>query len=268
MSNFKQFVRKAVPIVLTVVGSASTIAAVIFAAKEGPKYQKILEEKGDEIKPIEKVTTAIKVFAPAIGCAATSIACGVGTYVFDFNTQMSIMGIATAAERGYKTLLKKNEEINGPGANEKIFKSIAEENFPEDISKDPPEKVYTVHLRNLSDNLDEITFESTKEDLLWKVIAVNMEMGKIGSLTLNRLLEMFELGQYKTSSGDNEGWSFAMLGEWDGNEWLMFDYIHGDDGSLTCYPIFGAYDGFLSDYGLDWPTTGPELIEAMNHPVL
>ena len=268
MSNFKQFVRKAVPIVLTVVGSASTIAAVIFAAKEGPKYQKILEEKGDEMKPVEKVTTAVKVFAPAIGCAAASIACGVGAHMMDMHTQASIMGAHAALAQAYKKHIANGKELDWVDGDKELLKEAEASKLPPDVMREVDEKKYTVSLKNISDKLGEITFEATKEELLWKIIAVNMEMGRCGAVTANRLLELFELSQYKYAGGDGEGWSFPMIGVFDGNEWLMFDYFLEDDGTLTCYPVLDAYEGFLSDYGLDWDLTGPELVEAMNSPVL
>lgn len=253
MSNFKQFVRKAVPIVLTVVGSASTIAAVIFAANEGPKYQKILEEKGDEIKPIEKVTTAIKVFAPAIGCAAASIACGVGAHMMDMHTQASIMGATVALKEGYKKFVKENGELNGPEANEKIFKKLEEENFPDDIRDEEGEKIYKVYLKNLrDDSFDEIAFEATKEELLLREIKANMELGTNGYLSLNKMLELFELGDFKIPSGNDRGWSIEMLIEANSRTdlipWLLFDYTRNDDGSLTMYPVWPSVEGFDDDY--------------------
>ena len=267
MSNFKQFIRKAVPIALTVVGSASTIAAVIFAAKESPKYQKILEEKGDEIKPIEKVTTAIKVFAPAIGCAAASIACGVGAHMMDMQTQASLMGAHAALVQAYKKHVAGNKEIPWSDENKDVLMETEREKLPPDVMREVDEKVYTIHLKNIADDLDEIDIQATKEQLLWKIIAVNMELGKCGVLSANRLLELFELSEYKFSGGDSEGWSFPMLGEWDGNEWLMFDYIHEDDGSLTCYPLVPAYDGYMTDYGLDWDhPTSVEMLDLMSSP--
>lgn len=267
MSNFKQFVRKAVPIVLTVVGSASTIAAVIFAAKEGPKYQKILEEKGDEMKPVEKVTTAVKVFAPAIGCAAASVACGVGAHMMDMHTQASIMGAHAALAQAYKKHIANGKELNWVNSDKELLKEAEESKLPPDAMKDVDEKKYFVHLKSVADDLDEIVFEATKEELLWKIIAVNVELGKCGEMTANRLLELFELDEYKYPGGDSEGWSFPMLGEWDGCEWLMFDYFVEDDGSLTCYPVFTAYDGFLTDYGLDWDhPTSSEVLNLMSAP--
>ena len=252
MSNLKHFIRKAVPIVLTVVGSASTVAAVIFAAKEGPKYMQILEEKGSEIKPIEKFATAVKVFAPAIGCATASIACAAGTVMFDASTQASIMGLAAAAQQGYKNILKKNEEINGPEANKKIFKAICGENFPDDEHDENGEKIYTVHLKNVSETaLEEVTFRDTKEGVLLKAAAVNMELGKCGHITYNRLLELFELSEHKTINGEFEGWSCWMLGDWGENPWLVFDYVLNNDGSLTLYTLWPAYEGYLLDYGIE-----------------
>ena len=267
MSSFKQFVRKAVPIVLTVVGSASTIAAVIFAAKEGPKYQKILEEKGDEMKPVEKVTTAVKVFAPAIGCAAASIACGVGAHMMDMHTQASITGAYIALKQAYRKHVSDEKELPWVDENKDILMDAERDRLPPDVMREVDEKVYTVHLKDFADDLDEIDIQATKEQLLWKIIAVNMELGRCGELTLNRLLELFELSEYKISGGDGEGWSFAMLGSWNGNEFLMFDYIHESDGSLTCYPLSKAYDGYLTDYGLDWDhPTAPDALDYLSSP--
>lgn len=267
MSNFKQFVRKAVPIVLTVVGSASTIAAVIFAANEGPKYQKILEERGEEMKPVEKAVTAVRVFAPAIGCAAASIACGVGAHMMDMQTQASIMGAHAALVQAYKKHIVDNKEVKWNEDDEEVLKEVVGEELPESVKHSNEEKVYTIRLKNVSDRLDEITFEATKEELLWKIIAVNKELGRCGELTANRLLELFELDDYKYPGGDDEGWSYAMLGEWDGGEFLAFDYGQESDGSLTCFPLYPAYEGYLSDYGLDWDhPTSLEMLKSLSAP--
>lgn len=253
MSNFKQFVRKAVPIVLTVVGSASTIAAVIFAANEGPKYQKILEENGDEMKPVEKVTTAVKVFAPAIGCAVASIACGVGAHMMDMQTQASLMGATAAVKQGYRKFFKENGELNGPEANERVLRKIEEGKFPDDIRDEEGEKIYKVYLKNLRDDAyEEIEFEATKEELLLREIKVNMELGANGYISLNRMLELFELSEHKISKGNDVGWSIEMLQEANARvdwvPWLLFDYTRNDDGSLTMYPIWPSVEAFDVDY--------------------
>lgn len=268
MSNIKQFVRKAVPIALTVVGSVSTIAAVIFAAKEGPKYQKILEEKGDDVKPIEKVTTAVKVFAPAIGCAAASIACGVGAHMMDMHTQASIMGAHAALVQAYKKHIAGGKGTEWIEENKNDLLGLEKEKLPPDVMREIDEKKYQVHLMRLGDDVGEIVFEATKEELLWKIIAVNMELGRCGELCLNRLLELFELDQYKIPGGYDEGWSFPMLGSMDGCEWLQFAYVQESDGSLTCYPEEPAYGGYLTDYGLDWdhPTNAVDLIDSQMIP--
>ena len=253
MSSFKQLVRKAVPIVLTVVGSASTIAAVIFAAKEGPKYQKILEENADAMKPVEKVTTAVKVFAPAIGCTAVSVACGVGAHMMDMHTQASIMGASMALKEGYRKFVKENGELNGKDANEKIFKKIGEEQLTEELRNDDGEKVYKYYLKNFrSDSFDEIEFESTKEHLLQREIDTNVELGSDGRISLNRMLELFDLGEYKVPSGEDVGWSVGMLIEansWsDWVPWLLFDDVKNDDGSRTISPRWPAIDGYDTDF--------------------
>ena len=252
MSNFTQFIRKAVPIALTIVGSVATVAAVIFAADEGPRYKKALEEKED-MTASEKVTTAVKTFAPAIACATISVACGVGAHMMDMHTQASIMGASMALKEGYKKFVKENGELNGKEANEKIIRKIEEECLPEEVRDEEGEKIYKVYLKNLrSNSFDEIAFEATKEELLQREIKVNMELGSEGRISLNRALELFELGDYKIPSGNDVGWSIEMLIEansWqDWVPWLLFDYTRNYDGSLTMYPVWPSVEGYDTDY--------------------
>ena len=256
MSNFTQFIRKAVPIALTIVGSVATVAAVIFAADEGPRYKKALEEKED-MTTTEKVTIAVKTFAPAIACVTISVACGVGAHVMDMHTQASIMGATVALKEGYKKFVKENGEINGIEANEKVFKKFINDKLPSSMRDENGEKVYTVYLKNLSYDVDEIMFEATKEELLLRSIRVNRELSMTGQVSLNRLLELFELDQYITVSGNDKGWSSYMIGSNNCNEnpsycgeYLDFDYCLNNDGSLTMFPVYEAEDTYLSDYGL------------------
>lgn len=256
MSSFTQFIRKAVPIALTIVGSVATVAAVIFAADEGPRYKKALEEKED-MTTTEKVTMAVKTFAPAIACATISVACGVGAHVMDMHTQASLMGATVAIKEGYKKFVKENGEINGIEANKKLIKKAISEQLSEDERDEDGEKIHTVCLRGYSEGAPDIIFKATAKQALDREIAVNMELGEEGYLSVNRMLELFELSDRKIPEGEHEGWSVDQMIEWNAFKpcvpWLLFD--NRDDkesGMLIVEPFYEGYGGYLSDYGLDY----------------
>ena len=254
MSNFTQFIRKAVPIALTIVGSVATVAAVIFAADEGPRYKKALEEKED-MTTSEKVTTAVKTFAPAIACATISVACGVGAHVMDMHTQASIMGATVALKEGYKKFVKENGEINGIEANKKLIKKAIGEQFSDDIHDEDGEKIHTAYLRGYAEGAPDIMFKGTMKQILDREIAFNMELGENGYVSVNRMLEIFELQEHKIPEGDYEGWSVEQLIEWNAFKpcvpWLLFDNKERD-GVLIVEPFYEGYGGYLTDYGLDY----------------
>ena len=248
MSKAKTFVRKVLPIVLTVVGSASTVAAVIFAAKEGPRYEKLIEETG--ATGMEKVKIAVTTFGPAIACAATSVACGVGAHMLDLNTQASLTGGYIALKEASKKYREKNLEINGEEADKKVMTKIMEEKLPENVKEIDCEKKVIVYLDGLCDDIPEIIFESTRLEIMENIYSLNKILTEVGSFTANDVLDIF--GQDKRPECEDIGWSSYMMADWEGVPWVEFDqYLHAD-GSITLRPIQPAYGGYLTDYDLDY----------------
>lgn len=254
MSKAGVFIRKILPTVLTVVGAGSTIAAVIFAAKEGPRYERIIEEKRFEtcaepsIK--EKIITGAKIFAPAIGCAAVSVACGVGAHCMDLHTQASLTGAYVAAQQAFKKYREKNAEINGDKADISVREAIEEEKLPEVIRDATGERIYTVHIEGLEEGRHSDTISMPKADILTAIIRANLMLDQIGSITLNDMRELF--GLPSVEEGHELGWSVDMLCDWQQSTQLEFSIDEKKDGSLVVYPTFCAYGGYLTDYGLDF----------------
>lgn len=249
MSKASNLIRKILPTVLTVLGSGATIAAVIFAAKEGPKFKEVLEGN-PEMTAKDKVFTGAKVFAPAIGCTAVSVACGVGAHCMDLHTQASLTGAYVAVQQAYKKYREKNGEINGEEADISVRKAVEEENMPEDLRNEKGEKIYAVHFGYFDEGQETEDVQMTKEELLTAIIRVNKILDQVGEITLNGLRELFGLSGVE--GGDEAGWSVDMLCDWNQSYQLNIDIYEMDDGSLYVSPMFPAYGGYLSDYGLDY----------------
>ena len=257
MNRQSKFLTKVVPMALTILGAASTIAAVIFAAKEGPKYQKILEENKEMSTP-KKVVKAAKTFAPAIGCAAVSVACGIGAHCLDMSTQASLTGAYIAAQGGFKKLKgeykkfrDKNRELNGEEANEKIFKEMQKDDLPADLRDEDGEKVYTVHLTNIAEDVEDMTFQDSLANVLGAMLTFHVIINSdIEFVTLNQFLGLF--GQSEIPFGEEEGWSIYMLFQQKVNRGYFNFKRVTETNEIFVGPVVPAYGGFLTDFGLDY----------------
>ena len=256
MSKAGEFFRKALPTVMTIVGSAATLAAVIAAAKEGPKYKKVLEEKAAEEKEIgtkEKVLTGAKVFAPAIGFAAVSIGCGIGAHCLDLKTQASIMGAYallqknhTRLQQEFKTYRGKIEELVGTEVDDKAMVEVKKEELPEEVKVIEDDQKITVHLMGLTDDTNGYTLETTKEDVLYNIIRVNRLLATIGELSLNDMLDIFEIDKIG-EDGEKAGWSYIQLAEYYEVVWVEFEFVKQEDGSYILLCVYPPEEDYL-DY--------------------
>ena len=261
MSKAGNFIRNALPTVMTIVGSAATLAAVMFAAKGGADFKAATEAK--EMTRKEKVKTGVKIFAPAGACALVSIGCGVGAHCLDLKTQASIVGAYTLVQSQLKKhqgefdkYRKEIEKLYGEEADEKAMVEVKKEELPDEVKEavfeegnvgEYASKKITVHFANFSDDFPEQTIETTMEDVLFAIIRVNKMINTLGSITLNDALDLFGLDKVG-EKGDEYGWSYDMLCEWNNDTWLDFDMIKLDDGTFLVYPLWQALNGFENIY--------------------
>lgn len=260
------FFRKAIPLALTILGSASTVAAVIFAAKEGPKYKAALEEKDEDTKPIEKVATAVKIFAPAIGCAAVSIACAVGAHAMDMHTQASLTGAYAALQVAYAKYRKSNGEVNGPDADFNVMKKFVTDKLhkdlgipeamldgdkecaAEDITDEMVDNSTNAPLFKYHDCVTDREFESTEANVIKAEAYLNKLIVTTGGLSVNDWCELLEIPT--VDEGDNIGWGAEMTWDEWGEGWIEFTHplTRNDDGEeiIEIIPAIGPVRDFRS----------------------
>lgn len=267
MSKFKRAVTKVLPYVLTGAGVAGTIGAVILAAKEGPKYQKALEENKD-MTLRQKILTAGKIFAPAIGCTILSSACQIGSLGLGMHTQANIAGAYIALQEMYKKYRKENVKLNGIEADDAIIAEI--EKKPEieqpksetDISDD---KVKSEEMQGMpkldkhGEVIHKFYFPLTDQEFeaSWREYAnakeiVDKFINQLGFCVVNDILDMFNL-PYDLDCGE-QGWCREMFDcnytddnsdDYDSSGWahLEWDEIEnqtgpdGDDVIVICPKI-------------------------------
>ncbi|MBE6724910.1 MAG: hypothetical protein E7576_06910 [Ruminococcaceae bacterium] len=247
MSKAKNLIRKILPTVLTVIGAGATVAATVLAAKEGPKFERALKEK--EMTAKEKIVAGVKIFAPAAGCAAVSIACTVGAHCMDLHTQASITGAYIAVQEAYKKYRAKNEELNGPEADQKILTEIMTEEVPEEIR----ERIGNEPMLKFHDSVSGQDFYSTMANVIQAEYNVNKMITTLGACKENDWLEFLDIA--KVAGGDDRGWSSDMLCDLYSEWWLDFAHYPSVDldneETVIIVPDVDPSDGYLSNYGLD-----------------
>ena len=127
---------------------------------------------------------------------------------------------------------------------------IEEEKLTGEIRDADGEKLYVVHIEGLEEGGHRETRSMTKADILTAILRVNKMLDQIGCITLNELRGIFDLAPVE--GGEDVGWSVDMLCDWWQSYQLDFTIDDMSDGSLLIFPMFCAYGGYLTDYGLDY----------------
>ncbi len=255
MSTAKDFARRVLPTAMTVLGSLATIAAVIFAAKEGQEFKEKTE--GKEMTKKQKVWTGVKTFKKTELCTAVSLGCSIGAHCLDLKMQASLVGAYTLLQSQVKKhqgefgkYRKKIEEIYGPEVDEKAMVEVKKEELTEEEKNDDGDKLLTVHLYGFIDDLPEITIKATMEDLLRAEIAMNKQLITTYELTANDALGYFGIEPMEIvgARGNEYGWNADALCDWTGGYfWLENHRIKLDDGSWMVCPMFSAKDDFRNE---------------------
>ena len=248
MGKFRTAMKNALPTILTVIGSAATVGGAILAAREGVAFKEATE--GKELTAWEKIKIGGKIFAPSFGCVVLSISCGVGAHVMDKKAQASLVGACAAINSGYKKFKEKNAELNGEEANEEVMQAIEEDRLKEKKGEELPEatKPIVVHLKNLCDDIPEMTFVSTRYTYLKAIVRLNRMLEVIESATVNDFLCLLE--RDPIDGGSDVGWSYDMLWNYYRTTCVTFEEDDEEDGSVTIYPNVSANGGYLLDLGV------------------
>ena len=252
MSTAKDLARRILPTAMTVVGSLATIAAVIFAAKEGQEFREKTE--GKELTTKQKVWTGVKTFKKTELCTVASIACGVGAHCLDLKAQASIVGAYTLLQSQVKKhqgefnkYRKKIEEIYGPEVDEKTMVEVKKEEMTEEEKNDYGDKLLTVHLSGFIEEFPEITIQATMVDLLRAEIGINKQLITTYNLTANDALSYYgiEAMEVVGAKGNDYGWNADALCDWTGGYfWLEIHRMKLDDGTWLVCPMFPAQAEF------------------------
>lgn len=138
-----------VPIILSIVGSAGTVATGILAAKETKKLlddytPNEFEKLKKEISKSELLKMYLKAYWPAIVVGAASVTSGTVGTVLSKKTEASLIAAATLADQGWRKYKDQIKTTLGLNKHKEMLEEIAKEEYPKRIhvSRKDPRKMY------------------------------------------------------------------------------------------------------------------------------
>ena len=128
----KKFIVKNGPTILTALSAGGTVTAVIFAVKDTPKAEKLIEQRKAELlvnklPPIEVIKTCWPVYIPTAGMALMSIVCGISANSINLKRNAALAGLYATTEQTLKAYQQKVVDTIGEEAEKDIREKLQKE---------------------------------------------------------------------------------------------------------------------------------------------
>lgn len=243
--------QKAVPIILSVIGSVGVVGTSILAVKNSKKHSEI--EKTNNKK--EDIKNFLKCYWPSILCGVATVGSITAGTIISKKTEASLSAGIIMLERGYNKYQGKVKQLLGKEVHENIIRDIAKDeakelNLP---SKDKDGRLlyYNQYIGH---------FYAKPEDVNRAILNMNMRMHSSpvntvvkweekGKCTLKQFVDdaKAELLDEKIFAGFKDyGWTYEYLSDMCEDEWIYDGYNEQlkDEPEtrvlifMTCEPIY------------------------------
>lgn len=121
--------KKALPIVLSLIGSGATIATVIFAVKDTKKAEKAIDKKKEELNKDkltkkEVVKATWKSYIPTGVCLLASLGCNSASAIISKKRELSLIATCTMLDQGWRKYKNKIKETLGIDTHIETIKNV------------------------------------------------------------------------------------------------------------------------------------------------
>ena len=120
-----RFIVRNSPTILTALSAGGTVTAVIFAVKDTPKAERLIQKRKEELNvdrlpPVEVFKACWPVYIPTAGMTLASIACGIGANSIHLKRQAALVGLYTTTEHTLREYREHVVEAIGEDAEKEI----------------------------------------------------------------------------------------------------------------------------------------------------
>lgn len=231
--SFSDWLRKASPTILTIIGAGGTIATAILTARAVPKAEKRRKEAELQIEGEMTIVDIVKAEAPAYAPAAAAgigtIACIFGANILNRRQQACLASAYALLEQTYVQYKSKVKSLFGIEGDRMVEKAIEQEQKNIENDRPPWDEIQTFYFEPYGK-----LFERSMEQVFQAEYHINRNLMLKSSVTVNEFLDF--LGLDHVENGDQYGWNLYDGECFYGYQWIDFvhRYFETDDGMMVC----------------------------------
>lgn len=236
ISSASKIIQKRSPEILTGIGIAGMIAAMVITARATIKAQLLLNEKEielkvDKLEPRDIVKTTWKCYIPAVATGCVSIACIIGGLSVNSRRNAALAAAYTTVSTNFLDYKNKVTDVIGKEKEKDIRDKVTKDRVDKQIESSAP-IIFTGEGDTLCfDAYTGRLFTSSRESLRRGENDLNRMILKDGSATLNDFYYLIGLDELK--HGDMFGWDtrhefaleFGSQLTKDGRPCLVMDFV-------------------------------------------
>lgn len=232
--SFGDWLKKASPIILTILGAAGTVGTAVMAVKATPdaltRRNAAQDRKGEEkLTLLEAVKAEAPAYIPAAAIGIGTIGCIFGANFLNQKQQASLASAYALLDQTYKKYKGKVKSLFGEAGDYMVEKAIKQDEEDAENDRPPWDEVQTFYFEPYGK-----FFERTMEQVFRAEYALNHDLASDRCVTINDFLDHLELDH--VDGGNDFGWNL-----YDGEcfynyNWIEFEhrYFVTDDGLTVC----------------------------------
>ena len=232
--SFGDWIKKASPTILTILGAAGTVATTVVAVKATPdalaRKDAAQWEKGSENLTLLEIAKAeAPAYIPAAAIGVGTIGCIFGANLLNQRQQASLASAYALLEQTYHKYKDEVKSLFGEAGDHMVERAVAQNKQNIEDNRPPWDEVQTFYFEPYGK-----FFERTMEQVFQAEYHINRSLMLKQGVTVNEFLEFLELDP--VDGGDHFGWNL-----WDGEafygyQWIDFNhrYFVTDDGLTVC----------------------------------
>lgn len=185
-------IKKAAPLILSIISSIGVIGLGVTTAKSTVKAVKILkrveDEKEDnaELTKKEKFQLVAPCYIPSAMIALCTISCILGAHALNKKQQTAIIGAYTALNKTYKDYTKKVRERYGDETDIEIKKEVIKDNFNYEMRNEEDSELFY-------DEYTSAYFEAPMNRVLEAEKQFNQAIKKFGCVNIGFLYDLIDV---------------------------------------------------------------------------
>ena len=214
LNNVKRNLKKHSPLIMTGLGIAGSLGAVVTAYKTAPKAKEVLEAidrkyEGEDKKKIfwKKTKAVAPLVIPVVAMETTSIACTLGSYKMN---SKRLAGLATAyalSEQKFAAYKEKVISQIGEKKEEKVRQAIAEDTTKKNPISKGSEVVLLDNEQLFYDSYSGRYFKSNMDKIRRIENELNKRLQTEMYISLNEFY--YEIGLPEIGAGNEVGWNIG-----------------------------------------------------------